>query len=67
MDTALQMKTKNSPAEDEPQQELWGTTVTKTTSTWKAFAQNQQERYDTRTECQANQNLGRTKRSATLL
>ena len=35
MDAALQRKTKNSPAEDEPQQELRGTTVTKTTFTGK--------------------------------
>ena len=63
----MEMQIKNSPAEDELQQELQGTTVTKTTSSWKAFAQNQQECHDTQTEQQANQNLGRTKRSATLL
>ena len=33
----LQRTTKNSPAEDEPQQKLWGTTVTKTSSTRKNF------------------------------
>ena len=36
----MEMQIKNSPAEDELQQELQGTTVTKTTSSWKAFAQN---------------------------
>ena len=58
---------KKLSSRGELQQELQGTTVTKTTSTWKAFALNQQECHDTQTERQANQNLGRTKRSATLL
>ena len=37
MDAALQWESKNSPAEDEPQQELQGTMVMKTTSTGKNF------------------------------
>ena len=37
MDAALQWKNENSPAEDEPEQELQGTMVMKTTSTGNNF------------------------------
>ena len=58
---------KNSPAEDEPQRELRGTTVTKTTSTGKTFAHNQEKtlRYSNRKPSQPK--FGKTKRNATLL
>ena len=67
MDTALQRTTRNSPAEDEPQQKLPGTMVLKTTSTRKNFDRTKRKRYATQIENQANQSQGRTKRNSMLL
>jgi len=58
---------KNSPAEDEPQHELRGTTVTKTTSTGKTFAHNQEKRlrYSNRKPSQPKFGQNKKKRYAT--
>ena len=58
---------KNSPAEDEPQQYLRGTTVTKTTSTGKTFAHNQEKtlRYSNRKPSQPKFGQNKKKRYTT--
>ncbi|CAH3025453.1 unnamed protein product [Porites evermanni] len=58
---------KTSPAEDEPRQYLRGTTVTKTTSTGKTFAHNQEKtlRYSNRKPSQPKFGQNKKKRYTT--